>query len=158
MPGPITSVPLEMPIGYSGQLHASFPYATDTKLSEGTIPAGRVVTIEGVAAEGYVKLPDTGTDLLNRKTGIAMWRPDKSEDSSDYVDDEPLTRVLTGRVWVRAEDACTEGGQAFVRFQAGDLGRIRSDSDGGNAAALTGSIFRSSTSVAEELVLVELNL
>lgn len=70
-------------------------------------------------------------------------------------------RILRwGRVWVLSEDVvATIGLPAFVRFTsagAEEDGAFRTDVDGGDAVALPGATFRTTTSAINELVQVEL--
>ncbi len=61
-----------------------------------------------------------------------------------------------GRIWVVVEDAVDAQAPAFVVHTGGDEGVFRSDVDGGNASALPGAKFVTSTTGAG-LAVVELN-
>jgi hypothetical protein len=155
----LTEVIADTPDGYDGQLWPTFPSAKDTRIAEEVISPGRLVTGVGATIDGGVLLPTTSAGVTTAgSVGVAMFNTAKSEVTSDYAANEPLTRVTQGRLWVRAEDAVTDGADVFVRFQSGTLGRFRSDIDGGNAVALPSAKFRSSTTAADELAVIELNL
>lgn len=72
-----------------------------------------------------------------------------------------VMRVLrSGRIWVLSEDTvATIGLPAFVRFTsagAEEDGAFRTDADTADAVALPGATFRSTTTGASQLVILEL--
>jgi hypothetical protein len=155
----LTEVIEDTPDGYEGQLWPTYPSAKDTRIAEEIISPGRCVTGVGATNEKGVNLPTTSAGVTTAGlVGVSMFNTAKSEATSDYAENEPLTLVIQGRIWVRAEDVVSDGGDVYVRFQDGDLGRFRSDTDGGDAAQLPSAKFRGSTSAVDELVVVELNL
>ena len=133
-----------------------------SRIAEVDIPAGRVVTLG--TDIGEAKLPvATGNITDGSQLGISLFdasrEPHTTTAEYDATDMIPVLRK--GRVWMVAEDAVAEGNSVFVRFTAGgaeELGRVRSDADTADAVALPGAIFRSTTTGADELVLVEVNL
>jgi hypothetical protein len=50
--------------------------------------------------------------------------------AAEYAAFESVPVVEKGAVWVRSEDACSEGAAVFVRIVGGVPGRFRSDADG----------------------------
>ena len=68
--------------------------------------------------------------------------------------------LRSGRIWVLSEDiVATIGLPAFVRFVAAgaeELGAFRTDADTSDAVALPGATFRTTTSGANQLVVLEL--
>jgi hypothetical protein len=133
-----------------------------SRVAETDLPAGRVVT-KGTD-EKEAKLPAaaadiTGKDVLGITVFDASREPHTATDEYEATDVIPVLR--RGRIWMVAEDAVTEGDDVYVRHVAAgaeELGRVRSDADGTDAAILPGSTFRTSTSGADQLVVVEINL
>lgn len=128
------------------------------------IPYGVLVVVDPLAASTGVqcRLPRAtgeitgGTDL-----GISIGDSSYPNDSgTGYADNKSVPIMRKGRIWVRTEDICAEGGAVFVRFtdpQTGyGLGSFRSDADGSDAVALPGARYWL-TSAAAGLNIVELN-
>lgn len=154
----LTEVIEDTPLGYEGQLWPTYGSDKDTRIAEEVIPPGRLITSVGATIDLGVLLPTTAAGVTTAgAVGISMFNTAKSEETSDYAENEPLTRIVKGRVYVLAEDVVDDGAPVYVRFQGGTLGRFRSDSDSGDAALLPGACFRGTTAAADELVVVEID-
>lgn len=129
-------------------------------LSGGDIPYGRVVVMD--TADGSARLPAlTGEITGGTALGITIADSSKAPNAGGYADNDQLPILRKGQIYMIAEDAVAAGGDVFVRFSASggeSLGRVRSDADTSDAVALPGARYLSSTSGADELVIVELNL
>ncbi len=123
---------------------------------------GRVVT-KGTATR-QVRVPVlTGEVTGGVVMGISVYDAGREPGGTngEYEQYEVVPVLRRGRVWMLAEDAVAEGGAVFVRFTsagAEEDGRVRSDADGGDAVALPGAVYRSTTTTTDQLVLVEINL
>lgn len=134
-----------------------------SRIADAAIPAGRFVVV-GATASKSCKLPAASGDIGGKTFGIAMWDESKEPNSSgsDYDASEMVTIVQKGIVWMKAEDAVTEGGAVYVRYTAGaggnTVGRVRSDGDSSKAAALEGAKFLDTTSGTDGWTRVQVNL
>ncbi len=115
----------------------------------GAVPFGRIVTRENAA--GAVALPNASDDVTIRGMGAAVRMQDQVADASDvlqYEDEQDVSILDFGVIYLRPEDAVTYGAPVFVRFAAGGggtaLGSVRSDADTATAVALPGAKFMSS--------------
>ena len=128
-----------------------------SRAANDAIPAGRLVVRQ---AEGKCKLPvATGEITGGTALGVAMY--DALRAAAPYAINDMVPVIHGGRVWVKVEEAVTEGGAVFVRFASGaggtGLGAFRASADTATAVALPGAVYRSSAS-ANGLAIVELNL
>lgn len=111
-----------------------------SKSAEVAIPFGRVV-VAGTGAN-QCRLPTGGGDLAN-VLGISVRVqnrvPAATDDVLQYEIGDEVAIMDFGEIWMIPETNVTAFAQAFIRFTAGvgeELGRVRSDTDGGDAAAL----------------------
>lgn len=111
-------------------------------------------------SEGAIKLPDLGADFLE---GISVRshsqaNPNQEPDAflnatgtPSYKEGDDAAVLRLGDVWVRVEEAVTPDDAVFMRFTAGvgeQKGAFRTDTDGGDAVAVTKARFLSSTTGA----------
>lgn len=121
-----------------------------TQAAGGTdIPLGRVLAFSG----DFVSLPSGVADaaLLGVSVRNANSAAVDYDNVPEYVPGSTVAVLTKGYAWVEVEDAVTEGGSVFVRVTATgteELGRCRSDADGGDAIAMTSAKFKTSTSGA----------
>lgn len=120
-------------------------------------PAG-VVVVPGSAA-GFAKLPVTGTDVAKALGGLAYDVATPAPDASDDFAAGVVAEVVDdGAIWLIAEETLTVGNQVYVRHTAAgaeQLGAVRSDADGTDAALLPNSRV---LAVATGLAKVQINL
>ena len=168
-----TTAPTVAPaVGREGALYDAAPKDVVTKLCEQAtgIKAGRVV-VKGTA-DGQVVLPTGTAEITDGSTmGISVYDAahtpahlvagSSAAAETEYGDEESIPVLKKGRVWMVAEDAVGQGDAVFVRHVAAgaeNLGTVRSDVDGADATELPGARFESTTTGADELVVVALNL
>ncbi|MDF2697903.1 MAG: hypothetical protein K0S65_6286 [Labilithrix sp.] len=152
-----TTITAEPVIGNEGAIYDSGSHHDIvTKIAQEDIPFGRYVRIVGDQCE----LPDVTGEVTGRG-GIAI--KDSSKPSgAGYKAGDPVAVMLTGRVWVRTEQALAEGVQPFVRFAAGagggapNVGMLRTDADTATAVALPGAKMFRGTGGAAGLGVLEL--
>ncbi len=152
------------PIGREGLIADSGTKHVDSRLVElaAGLKAGRVV-VKGTGDQ-QVLLPTTTGEVTGGTARItlydAMHEPFSPSTDTEYGDKQAVPALRRGQVWMLAEDAVAPGGDVFVRFVATggeELGRVRSDADGGDAVALPGAAFDTTTSGTDELVIVSYN-
>jgi len=139
--------------GMIAEVHA--PTAIDSYSSDADQAIGTAVAYG--ASDGLVADATAATDATI--AGVVTLNIDANVISdTDVVEAETMLSVMRqGVVWVNVEDAVAIGGVPHVRVGgAGTIGAFRSDVDGGDAIALTGAVFRSSTAGAG-LAMVALN-
>lgn len=133
---------------------------TRSAAAEGAIPFGRVVS-RGTTVDGQAKLPSSAA-LVAQCLGVAVRQQDDVANASDVLqyedEDAGITILDFGDIWMEAEDAVVAGQTAFVNWQNGDEGKVRSDAGGGDAAEQPEMTFMSSTGGANELVKVRVRL
>lgn len=161
------SYSVNMTIGIEGALvDTNRGKDTVSKVSSADLPCARLLVRDAAIGDRGAKLPDadfgpsTGVVL-----GVLMWESAKVADGAageNYSAGDSLPVLRSGRIWVRAEDIVTQGNNAFARYAAGaggtELGRFRSDLDTAAAAAVPTARFFTSTTGADELVQLEINL
>ncbi len=133
--------------GIAGQLSCPLQDAVlDSKINALAMPAGIFVAYD--AADDAVKVPAAAGSVTT--TGCGFVKHDMAKEAQqgqtvDYPAKAGVTVMRRGRMRVLTEDLSTYGGQVFVRITAdgGDtqLGKCRSDGDGGTAIALPGCRF-----------------
>lgn len=112
-----------------------------------------------------VKLPSTGGQ---RFYGVVVHShnyengPNGSLGLTGVKPDGALSIMRRGYIYANTEDAATEGNAAFVRYTANGVGKnpgnIRSDGDTSKADKAPGITFRTTTVVAGDLVLLEVDM
>lgn len=154
----------DMTAAREGLMLLTFNHDVLSRVAEADLPAGRFVTCTGVTNTHGCALPAaTGEVTDGDGLGITIWQSAKEYLSAthEYEEYDQVPVCRKGQIWVMAEDAVTEGNAVFVRFTAAgseELGRMRSDADGGDAVAIPSAIWRTSTTAVNQLALVELNL
>jgi len=97
---------------------------------------------DGVAKRDLVKRTFSADDVAN---GVATT-------TADFVDNETVSVVRVGSLWVYAEEAVNEGDSVYVRIASGaggtHLGAFRNDSDSSTCVQLTNAYFRAKASAA----------
>lgn len=115
----------------------------------------------GTATVGVAAL-DASVTLADFE-GFAIYDPalvpnvvPSQDQTNEYHDKDTASILYKGALWVITEDAVSTGGTVHVRISgSGNVGAVRSDTDGGAAIAITGARFGSDASAAG-LVKVEL--
>ena len=104
-------------------------------------------------------LTHPGGTITADTTGLANDFGEGS-DAATFAPNSTLSVLRRGEAWVLTEDAVTKGADAFVRIAnavgADPLGLFRIDVDGGDAIAMTGARF-ASTTTGRGLVKVRIN-
>ena len=171
MPPVQTSYTIGMAVGFPGMIaDASMIQDIETHYNpEGAVFFGRVVT-RGAAATQIVH-PDAAAEITDEKLvrGLVVAT---QETVSSYPNDNldpaypaamPVPVMRKGRMWVLAEDTITEGTSTVnVRYLAGaggtKLGSLRGASVVNETAVLPKSKWKTSTSGAGQLAIVEIDL
>jgi hypothetical protein len=129
-----------------------------SRLAEVAIPAARFA-VRGTAVD-QAKLPTTSADVTDDDSwGVSLY--DAAREPGAWPIGAAVPCFKRGRIWVVAEEAVTLGDAVFVRFAAGtfpDLGAFRKSADTATAVALPGAFWRSTTSGAGALAVLELYL
>lgn len=128
------------------------------------VPFGVGVVNDPRAAEAgtQVRLPRTAAEITGGTfEGVARGDTSRGGNNGKYPDKAAIPCQRRGPIWVKTEDACSEGGDVYCRFTdpTADfgLGSFRSDDDGGDCAQVPTAKFRRN-STAGGLNLLELNL
>lgn len=123
---------------------------------------GRVVT-KGASTDEIVH-PSVNTGVTNEKVvrGIVVASHEieskNDGDAPHYSIGSVCPVMRKGRIWVESESAVSEGtSDVYVRV-AGNLGKFTTTSDTTNTAVLPKSKWKSSTSGANQLAVVEIDL
>lgn len=110
------------------------------------IPFGRFVTRGAVG--GTAELPNSSADVTSGLLGVAIRTQHDVANASDvlqYEDEKDVSILDFGVVYMRTEDAVSDGDDVFVRFASGGggtaLGSVRSDADSITAIAAPGCKF-----------------
>ena len=131
-----------------------------TGIAQEVLPFGRAVARIAIAGTddappGFDFVDAAGDIDWNLLVGFALSdvtleKPQGALVTLGWAIDEAVRVLRQGRMWVDVEDAVTAGADVFVRHTAeapplDQLGVCRSDVSGGNAAALPGATFHTST-------------
>ena len=126
------------------------------------IPFGRFVSADGTQDSPHtVELPDATAKVTDgRGLGIAVADVSHQEGPTlgvnQYAVNDAVPVLRRGRIHVISEDViAVVGAQAFVRFNAGNLGAFRGDVAGGDAVALPGARFLTVTTAINQLAVLE---
>lgn len=104
--------------------------------------AGGTYTIGVAAVDASITLADVAGIAVFDPSAVPTVVPSQDQ-TSEYSQGSVVPVLESGEIYVITEDACVAGGTPHIRVGGtGDLGAIRSDTDGGNAVAMTGAIFR----------------
>lgn len=107
----------------------SFPAQTGT---------GGTFTIGIAVLDSSVTLADFEGVVVYDPISGGAFAPASSTD--EYLDGDSLSAMRKGACWVVTEDACSEGGDVYVRVGGtGTFGGFRSDADSATAIVLTGA-------------------
>ena len=121
-----------------------------------TTTAGQSGTFFGVVQTIY----QMGMQVVNAGTGTSV----SSGQALPYFSGYPAPTMTQGRIYVMPEDIVTSDSPVYMRIiataQNPDLGRFRSDADGGNAVLIpdTRAVWREGNSAVGELAVLELNI
>jgi hypothetical protein len=123
---------------------ASIDYDESMHVLEAAVPAG-VLVCQGATADNAVKVPSTAA-LVAAAKGVVIYNalmpaPGDDATTNDFAAARAVSIMLEGVIWVVCEDAIAAGAPVFCRYTANgagklQLGAVRSDADGGNAASL----------------------
>jgi len=157
-----SSVATDVSASKNGALADSRPSTVESHVATESIPFGRFVCRITASPDESCSLPAvTGDVTSGRAIGFSVYDASKEDNAADgYLDNEPVSVLRKGLIWVDCETAAAVGGAVFVRFQdagALGLGAVRNDADTADAVALPGAYFRSVLSGAG-IVQIEVNL
>jgi hypothetical protein len=104
--------------------------------------AGGTFTAGVSILDGTVNLADfVGVALLDLSM-VPNVVPSQDQ-TAEYHDADTVSVMRKGAIWVETEDACSEGGDVYVRVGTGaggsQLGAFRSDADTASAVQITGA-------------------
>lgn len=157
-----TAYPATFTAAFEGMLADSFEsdMVSKANLDAAALSFGRGVR-DGAGAAGMTAFSAASQVLL----GVLVFG---QRDSSRLAGTGAIAQTETGnvlrkgRVWVRAEQAVALNSPVFVRHTANGgttaPGRFRIDIDTANATAVTSARFVTTSSTADQLVILELNL
>ncbi len=143
---------------------ASVDYDSATRVLEAAMPAGVIVS-QGTADLGAV-VPATAAAVV-AAIGVVIYNallPAPSDDATtnDFAANRAAEVMNEGQIWAVCEDAIAAGAQVYCRYTANgagklQLGAVRSDVDGGNAALLP-NCRAQSTSTGAGVIKLRVNL
>ena len=126
------------------------------------IPFGRLVVADDAQdSPPTVVLPTTTGEITDgHAMGISVADVSHQEGPTlgvnEYAVNDDVPALRRGRINVISETVIAAvGAQAFVRFNAGDLGAFRGDVAAGDAVALPGARFMKLTTGVNQLTVVE---
>jgi hypothetical protein len=107
-------------------------------------------TAAAAVVAGTTDLQVAGITVLNTEAEV---NTGVQTDVDNFLPGDEMSVARSGVFWLLVEDAVTKGGAVFFRNdnatgQDEAIGRLRSDVDGGDATALTGAKFGTSTTGA----------
>lgn len=124
---------------------------------------GRVVT-KGAATDEIVH-PDAAAEITDEKLVrgivVASHEMESQRDglAPNYVEKSVVPVMRKGRIWVIAEDVISEGTSTVnVRYDEGDLGALCGTAVPDETAVLPKAKWKSSTSAANQLAVLEIDL
>lgn len=138
---------------YEGLLAGAYPHAVETGLANEAgplhLPVGRLVVklsgdagqTAGLGGEGQVSLPNIAADITDaaRVRGVSINNPaelelDRAVDFAHYKQDDAVSILRQGRIWVLVEDEIADLDQAVYARHAAS-GPLTPDTFGTFAAA-----------------------
>jgi hypothetical protein len=159
-----TNYPLVQPTASEGLLADLTPKQVQSFAAETALSPGRVV-VRGTDVQKQCQLPAAATDITdaNKILGISLRehvRENTTANPQGFVATDTVGVIMDGKVYMKVEDAVTAGEPVFARFQVNggldQLGKVRSDADGANAAQIPGARFETSAD-ADGFAVVSLN-
>jgi hypothetical protein len=104
----------------------------------GTFTIGAAAVDASVVLADFVGVAVYDAAHFSAKGASPILGPVLSEDlAAEYGPFDTVPVLEHGAIWVRTEDACTEGSAVFCRILVGTPGQFRSDADGSNAIQIT---------------------
>ena len=132
-----TTITANPAVGQEGQLATSAPFSLSSRVSAGAVPVGFLVVQGATSAECTV--PGVTGDVTGG-SALGIAKLDASRSTAAYADNEQVTIVTAGEVWVNATTAATAGGVVYVVHATG---AIRGTADA-SATALPNATFLTS--------------
>lgn len=129
---------------YKGQVQDSNDAAIFSDVAEGTILPGEAC-IEGASAGTVIKANASATFR-----GVAVRVLDQEATAAgviQYDDEEEVALLRRGRVGVEVAETVVAGDPVFFIHTGAGAGNFRNDADSGNADAITGAEFLTSTAI-----------
>lgn len=116
----------------------------------------------GNAVEGEVALPSaTGFVLTGVSVATQLAKPNATG-IAQYDAKTPIPVMKKGRIWVLAEQAVNPSSPVFCRYTVNGgttaVGRFRADADTARADAVTDARWLTTTTAADQLALLEINI
>lgn len=163
---PQLSYQIDTTIAVEGALADTTTKDTVSRVSATDLGRGRFVIRDSTAAlnDKGVKLPTADFVGSGDQEGVSMFDPTRvpTDGGLNFAQGTEIPVLRSGRIWVVPEDAVTTGGPVFARFTSGGggavLGRFRSDADTASAAQVASGRWMSSTTGADELAILAINL
>jgi len=153
-----TSVLDSQVIGLEGQLYDLGPKDVVTRKAGESIPFGRGMA--QTATENEVKAPASTGFIFE---GVAVHDHAREDDGSgtrQYVLEDAVSIMRTGRIWVLTEEAVADDDDVFLRHTAGGAGEVpgrwRTDLDTNKADQIVNARWIKGNSGANELALLEI--
>lgn len=124
--------------GFNGSISRSMPTIIGRKLDEAAgVNAGRVLAVAGTA--NLECQEPTSEALVKTAYGFSVWTPmeedaDLTDGSPHYANDQMVSIMTEGSMWVDCEGTCVAGAPVYVRVTSDggsntELGKVRADSD-----------------------------
>lgn len=162
------------PVRVEGQLVDLAKSDTISALAEGAIPYGKLMVRGTASTQTYqdrAVLPDAAGEItdVGSVLGISVADQGREQDPAvtlpTYPDKSAVPALRRGRVWVKVEEAVSNGGAVWVRFAAegalDELGAFGQDDgdegSGATRAQLPSAVYRTAAG-AGEFAVVEINL
>ncbi len=162
---------IDMTIGVEGGIaDTTFGKDTISRVALADLRCARLLVRDATAPLGDrgAKIPTADFAGSGDVLGVLMWDPGKVNDGLissvkvNFAAGDELPVLRRGRIYVKPEDAVVQGVQAFARFASGgggtELGRFRSDADTATAAAVPSARWFTSTTAADQVAVLEINL
>lgn len=144
-------------VAYAGMLTHQFPEGKESRAAEGAIVAGQPV-LRGTDPDlQAIAIADGDTVDETTVLGFAVLHTSRAYDATNPIaDDDPVTVLRKGRIWVETSAAVTAGNPVYVGNATAQLGDIE-DAAGTGLALMPGARFVNSNGGAG-LALVEISL
>ncbi len=124
--------------GFNGSISRSMPTIIGRKLDEAAgVNAGRVLAPSGT--DNLECQEPTTEALVKAAYGFSVWTPmeedaDLTDGSPHYADNQMVSIMTDGSMWVDCEGTCVAGKPVYVRITSDgssntELGKVRADND-----------------------------
>lgn len=160
-----TSYTVNQLTAFAGQLGDIGPHDIGSYVWKysGALPAG-VGVVQDTTSDPAIKSPGASTDVTTELfigvTVLSQAHENIVSGGGSYKQNDAVSVIKKGRVWVQVEEAVTPTSPVFVRYASGaggtQLGAFRASADTASAAQLSKARYLTSAS-AQGFALVDLN-